>query len=46
MRLSTRLTTAMLAHAFITVMMLAAVNYRVFEAANAAGAVERFRHYA
>src|SRR5215468_6566848 len=36
----------MLAHAFITVMMLAAVNYRVFEAANAAGAVERFRHYA
>jgi len=46
MRLSTRLTTAMLAHAFITVMMLAAVNYRVFEAANPAGAVERFRHYA
>jgi PAS domain S-box-containing protein len=46
MRLSTRLTTAMLAHAFITVMMLAAVNYRVFEAANVAGAVERFRHYA
>jgi signal transduction histidine kinase/CheY-like chemotaxis protein/HAMP domain-containing protein len=45
MRLSTRLTTAMLAHAFITVVMLAAVNYRIFEAVNVAGAEERFRQY-
>jgi signal transduction histidine kinase/HAMP domain-containing protein len=45
MRLSTRLAAAMLAHAFITVVMLAAVNYPVFEAANVAGAEERFRRY-
>ena len=40
MRLSTRLTTAMLAHAFITVVMLAAVNYRVLEAVNVAGGMQ------
>jgi PAS domain S-box-containing protein len=45
MRLSTRLAAAMLAHAFITVVLLAAVNYRVFEAANVSGAEERFRQY-
>jgi len=45
MRLSTRLTTAMLAHAFITVMMLAALNYRVFEAANVPGVENRFRQH-
>jgi PAS domain S-box-containing protein len=46
MRVSTRLATAMLAHAFITVVMLAAVNYRVFEAFNVESAEERFRQYA
>jgi signal transduction histidine kinase/ActR/RegA family two-component response regulator/stage V sporulation protein SpoVS len=46
MRLSTRLATAMLAHAFITVVMLVAVNYRVFEAVNVPGAEERFRQFA
>jgi signal transduction histidine kinase/HAMP domain-containing protein len=43
MRLSTRLTTAMLVHAFIIVVMLAALNYRVFEAAGMPGGADRFR---
>jgi signal transduction histidine kinase/HAMP domain-containing protein len=46
MRLSTRLTTAMLAHAFITVLMFAALYYRVIEAASAPTAEYRFRQYA
>jgi signal transduction histidine kinase/HAMP domain-containing protein len=44
MRLSTRLTTAMLAHAFITVMMFGALNFRLVEALP--GAAERFREHA
>jgi len=45
MRLSTRLTAAMLAHAFITVGMLAVLNYRVFEATDVPNARERFQRY-
>jgi signal transduction histidine kinase len=45
MRLTTRFTVAILAHAFITVSLLAALNYRVFEAAGLPGAADRFRLY-
>ncbi|MGA2125331.1 MAG: hypothetical protein ABSG76_04175, partial [Xanthobacteraceae bacterium] len=45
MRLSTRLTMAMIAHAFITVAVLAALNYRVLEATDVSSAQERFQRY-
>ena len=42
MRLSTRFTTAIIAHVVLTVAVFTALNYRVFEIAGMPGAAERF----
>src|SRR5215467_11202039 len=42
MRLSTRFTTAIIAHVVLTVAVFTALNYRVFEVAGMPGAAERF----